>query len=103
VAALITTVLGAASPWRRAALLARRQEVLPGCGGAAPWWQPLRPDENAAVFVVGELFRLDQFNFHVFEVRVIEVEPTLERPVRDTPLTLEHLDDVGQELFKRHG
>ena len=63
----------------------------------------LRPDENAAVFVAGELFRLDQFDFHVVEVRVIQVEPTLERPVRDTPLALEHLDDVGQDLFKRHG
>lgn len=61
------------------------------------------PDQNAAVFVAGELFRLDQFDFHVVEVRVIQVEPPLERPVRDTPLALEHRDDLGQELFKGHG
>jgi len=41
----------------------------------------LRPDENAAVFVAGELFRLDQCDFHIIEVGVIQVKPALERPV----------------------
>ena len=41
----------------------------------------LRPDENAAVFVAGELFGLDQFDFHIVEVGVIQVKPALERPV----------------------
>jgi hypothetical protein len=68
------------------------------CGYGVP-----RPDQDAAVFVAGELFRLDQFDFHIFEVCLIQVKPTLERPVRDPPLALEHRDDLGQDLFKGHG
>ena len=90
--------------------LLRRLDGWPGAWGpllGGGWRRRGRslfcPDENAAIFVAGELFRLDQFDFHVVEVGVIEVEPTLERPVRDTPLALEHLDNVSQELFKRHG
>ena len=77
--------------------------ALPGRWVGAPWWQPAPPRRECGSFVAGELFCLDQFDFHIFEVRVIQAEPTLERPVRDTPLALEHLDDVGQDLFKGHG
>jgi hypothetical protein len=50
-------------------------------GGESRGGSLLRPDENAAVFIAGELFCLDQLDFKVVEVSIIQVKPTLERPV----------------------
>src|SRR5438132_9529421 len=60
------------------------------------------PDQDSALLITGQLFGHDDFVFQVFEVIVVQVEPTLEGSVRHPPLTLEQVKHLGQELVKGH-
>ncbi len=60
------------------------------------------PDQHFTVLIDGEPFCIDDFSFQILEVRVIEVEPSLEGPVREPLVALQQFEDLGQELVKRH-
>jgi hypothetical protein len=54
-------------------------------GGRWQWRRPCGtgPYQHGAILIHGTLLDLNEFHLQVVEVRVIEVELALERPVRD--------------------
>ncbi len=61
-----------------------------------------RPDQDSAVLIKGQVFGIDEFFLQIVQVGVVQCKPPFERPIRDTLLALQHLDDLGQDLFKSH-
>src|SRR5262249_4082513 len=54
------------------------------------------PDQHGALLIPGTLLDLNDFHLQVVEVRVIEIELALERPVRDTA----SLAEPGKNLIQ---
>jgi acyl-CoA thioesterase FadM len=44
-----------------------------------------------------------QFVLEVFEVVVVNVKPSLQRPIRHPPLALEQIEDWGEDVIEDHG
>src|SRR5215470_1645945 len=60
------------------------------------------PYQHTIVFVYCQFFRVDEFVFEVFQVRVIQVKLPLQCPIGDPLVLLEPVDDVGEDLLKCH-
>ena len=60
------------------------------------------PDQHRALLIDGTLVDLNDFHLQVIEVRVIEVELALERPVRDAAALAEQRQDLVQHSVKVH-
>jgi hypothetical protein len=60
------------------------------------------PDQHGALLLNGTLVHLNDFHLQVVEVRVIEVELALERPVRDAASLAEQREHLIQHSVKVH-
>jgi hypothetical protein len=45
---------------------------------------------------------LDESGLQFMQVIVIEVKPALKRPIGHPPFVLEEVEDLGQDLIRRH-
>ena len=59
------------------------------------------PDQDSAVLIKGQVFGIDELFLQIIQVGVVQCKPPFERPIRNTLLALQRLDDLGQDLFKR--
>ena len=60
------------------------------------------PDEDSALFIYRQAFRVNHFLFEAFEILVIQVETQLEGAIGEAFFTREQLDDLRQDLSKFH-
>jgi len=60
------------------------------------------PDQHFAVLVHGEALGFDDLRLQVFKVIVVEREAALEGTIGDTPLALQKVERLGQDVVKRH-
>jgi hypothetical protein len=61
------------------------------------------PDENSVILVDGKSFYLNQVDFQVFDVLIINIEATLEGAVGDALLPLKQLDNLSDQCIILHG
>ena len=61
------------------------------------------PDEDSALLIHRQAFRVNHFLFEACEIRVIQIETQLERTIGEALFTCEQLDDLRQDLSKCHG
>jgi hypothetical protein len=52
------------------------------------------PHQYPAVFVGGHFKHFDEFALQGFEIIVVEVKLALQRPIRNSPTTLKHIDGL---------
>ena len=60
------------------------------------------PDEDSALLIHRQAFRVNDFLFESFEILVIQVKTQLERAIGEAFFTREQLDDLRQDLSKFH-
>ena len=60
------------------------------------------PDEDSALLIHRQAFRVNDFLFEALEIRVIQVETQLEGAIGEALFTCEQLDDLRQDLSKFH-
>ena len=60
------------------------------------------PDQHPAVFVHRQALALNEFRFHIFQVRVVELELPLEGAIGQAPAALEHGYRLVKDLLKGH-
>src|SRR5262249_44504333 len=61
------------------------------------------PDENSVILINGKSFCLNQVDFQVFNILLIQVKPALQDAVWNTLLALKQRDDLGDKLLIVHG
>jgi hypothetical protein len=61
-----------------------------------------RPDQYPAVFIHRHALALDEFGFHIVQIRVIELELPLEGAIGQAPPALEHGYRLVEDLLKGH-
>src|SRR2546428_4688299 len=61
-----------------------------------------RPDEDSALLIHRQAFRVNHFFFETFEILVIQVETQFERAIGEAFFTCEQIDDLRQDLSKFH-
>jgi hypothetical protein len=61
------------------------------------------PDEDSALLIHRQAFRVNYFLSEGFEILVIQVETQLEGAIGEALFTCEQLDDLRQDLRKFHG
>jgi hypothetical protein len=86
-----------------------RRSAAEGGGGTGNWqlntghWCRARPHQHLAVFVLGQTPGVDQVSLNVFEVLIVEREPTLQCPIGNTPFSVQEIDDLSQHFVEcRH-
>src|SRR5262249_9126698 len=60
------------------------------------------PDEDVAIFIGGEVLRLNEFGFEVAEESLIQVKLPLQRPIRDALPVAEEVNDLIENRVKIH-
>src|SRR5919202_846267 len=60
------------------------------------------PNEDSALFIHRQAFRVNDFLFEAFEILVIQAETQLERAIGEAFFTCEQIDDLRQDLSKFH-
>src|SRR5215510_9285555 len=60
------------------------------------------PNQDSAVLIEGQAFGVAEFVLQIIQVGVVQAKSPLESPVRNALLTLQDLNDLGQDLFKGH-
>ena len=61
------------------------------------------PDEDSALLIHRQAFRVNHFLFEACDIRVIQIETQLERTIGEAFFTCEQIDDLRQDLSKFHG
>src|SRR5215471_8242278 len=61
------------------------------------------PDQYGAILIDGQLVHCDDFGLQIFEILVIQAKLSLEGPIRDPSLALEHGESLSQDFLKCHG
>ena len=59
-------------------------------------------DQDATVLIHRQALPLDEFDFHIFQIRVIELEMPLEGAIGQASPALEHGYRLVQDLLKGH-
>src|SRR4029450_10090180 len=60
------------------------------------------PDEDSALIIHRQAFRVDHFLFETFEIRVIQVETQLKGAIGEALFTCEQIDNLRQDFSKFH-
>jgi len=60
------------------------------------------PDEESALLIHRQAFRVNYFLFEAFYILVIKVETQLERAIGEAFFTCEQIDDLHQDFSKFH-
>jgi hypothetical protein len=68
-----------------------------GRGGSA------RPHQDSALLIDCKLFGRDDFVLEGLEMVVVQPESDLDHPIGEPPLALQQIEDLCEDLVKRHG
>jgi hypothetical protein len=72
------------------------------CGGWRRCRHSASPDQDSAVLIHCHALPLDEFGFHIVQIRVIELELALEGAIGQAPAPLEHGYGLVEDLLKSH-
>ena len=61
-----------------------------------------RPYQHLSITIAGQFLHLDQFDFQVFEVRIIQVKLAFQGVIGHPPSLSEKVNDLVQYLVKVH-
>jgi hypothetical protein len=73
--------------------------ITQGCGRRLG---PFPPDQHSPLLIEGDLLGIDELDFEVLQILIVEVEAPFERSIGYAPLALEQVEHLGQDVIKRH-